>query len=166
METRYQYQFGTSEDLPDKIENDNGTYLLVLNQESRDRFHQEFCAMLEYTFPGESSDSDSDFDSDFDSIFTYKTTSSIPERLPEKKEVITSSPAYCNPKGNSSMRLFSPSILPFLHLDLLGDVRNLSKFIKQGRAEEAAELAAQLASQEVRLEAQPSEQLPNEEEFP
>ncbi len=49
------------------------------------------------------------------------------------------------------------------YLDILTDVRNLSRCIKQGNSDGAARIARQLVSQGIRLKA--ISQLENEEEF-
>ncbi len=51
------------------------------------------------------------------------------------------------------------------HLDILIDVRNLSKFINQGKDDEAAQLARELATHGVRLQVKPLKQPQKEEEF-
>jgi hypothetical protein len=49
------------------------------------------------------------------------------------------------------------------YLDILTDIRNLSRFIKQGNSDGAARMARQLVSQGIRLKA--TSELQNEEEF-
>jgi len=49
------------------------------------------------------------------------------------------------------------------YLDILTDIRNMSRFIKQGNSDGAARMARQLVSQGIRLKA--ISELQNEEEF-
>jgi hypothetical protein len=93
-----------------------------------------------------------------------KTTSLPPMHYPEpskEKKPPVPDPVNCNPKG----KFYQTIIEIFLHLDMLTDVRNLCKFIQQGRADEAVRLTKKFISQGIHLEAKSLKQYSNEEEF-
>ncbi len=52
------------------------------------------------------------------------------------------------------------------YLDVLTNIRKLSRCIKQGNDDEAARIAKELASKNIRLQLKSLKQSQNEEEFP
>jgi hypothetical protein len=56
-------------------------------------------------------------------------------------------------------------ILLFVRLDVLTNIRNLSRAIKQGNDDEADRMAKELASQNIRLQVKSLKQVHTEEEF-
>lgn len=182
LKNPHQYQIGGSEVQPDEMEHNNGTYRFWLPSDSGDPFHETLCAVLEALFSENLLNSDVYSDSDIEipmpvlrNTFEERRTPNpdIPIRslplinTPEERKPPAPNQAVCNPKGNSFLEhLLDKRSMDLFHLDLLNDIHNLNRFIKQGRVDEVADVINQLIKRGVRLTAQSFEHARNEEEFP
>ncbi|CAF0937093.1 unnamed protein product [Rotaria sordida] len=132
-----QYKFGLSGDEPDEIKDSNGIYRLWLNEDSRNSFHETVRAVCEI-------------------LLSVELTDTSPERVDDSSIHINfnemSKPDIPNPINSEPK-------------DILTNICNLSKSIQQGNANEAAQMAKQLASQSIRLQGNSVTRLRNEDKF-
>ncbi|CAF1061200.1 unnamed protein product [Adineta steineri] len=132
-----QYRFGESSDVPDEINDSNGTYRLWLSGDSRKAFHETLRTVVEMLFPKSSPNTNFTTANN-----TYTNKDSVKIDKPNKTVNLTSDAR-----------------------DTLVDIHNLSRSIKQGNQDEAAQLTTQLTSQGIRIQDKLLKPLQNEEEF-
>ncbi|CAF4307729.1 unnamed protein product [Rotaria sp. Silwood2] len=141
-----QYKYGQTVNQPDEIHTNAGTYKLWLNGNTRDEFHQTVntCSELlpsdkrpNLAFNDSDQDTDDDDDNDSSDVFDDDTRNEFDIHVP---------PVAC-PK------------------ELLLETYRLGKYIEIGASNAAAQLASELASQNIRLKANSLRATENEKEF-
>ena len=91
MRNKHQYRFGTSDDDPDEIEGDLGTYYLLFNSSARTKFHKELRKCFKAIAMRNQSD-DSSAESDLNEEPDVQSNSDSEDSGPHREIYVPQSP--------------------------------------------------------------------------